>query len=51
MLPNIIYNIAYGKEVLEESKEACQELFQQAYYIAKLCGNYKIMEHIKEHIN
>ena len=51
MLPNIIYNIAYGKELRGEDKEACQLLIQQAYYIAKLCGNNKISEHIKKHIN
>lgn len=49
MLPNIIYNNAYGKEMIGESKEACQDLFRQAYYLGKLCGNRKIMEHIAAH--
>lgn len=50
MLPNIIYNIGYEKELLGENEKACKKLFWQAYYIAKLCGNNRIMEHIKKHM-
>lgn len=51
MLPNIIYNIAFGKELIGDSKEICQETLLQAYYMADLCGHTKIMQHINEHIN
>ncbi len=50
ILSNILYNIAFEKELLGYDKKVYKELLLQAYYIAELNGDFKGMQHIKNHM-
>ncbi|MFQ8720767.1 MAG: hypothetical protein ACLR9Q_05900 [Enterocloster sp.] len=51
VLANILYNIAFEKELLGYDEKECKELLLQAYYVAELNGNYQKMQHIKNHMS
>lgn len=50
LLTNILYNLAFEEEVLEKDTIRSQMHFMQAYYIAEIFNNKKMMSHIKNHI-
>lgn len=51
ILANILYNIAFEKELMGYDTKECRELLLQAYYVAELNENHKKMQHIKNHMN
>ncbi len=50
ILPGILYNIAFEKELLGEKENACKELLLQAFYAAELNCNQERMKSIRKHI-
>lgn len=50
ILPRVLYDIAYGYEMLRENADYAEKLLVQAYYIAELNNDVEMMKHIKNHI-
>ncbi len=50
ILDSLLYNFAFGKEILREDVKACKELLLQAYFIAELNDAKYMLNHIKNHI-
>lgn len=49
-LAHLFYNLAYINEVSKKGTDLCQEELIEAYYIAELCKNHIMVNHIKKHI-
>lgn len=49
-LPGVLYDIAYEYELLKKDKEYSMKKLEQAYCIAELNNDSKMMQHVKNHI-
>ena len=50
VLSNLLYNFAYGSEMLHYDKRLYKKIFYQAYCVAELNDDKRSMEHIKKHM-
>lgn len=49
-LSNLLYNDAFGNELLNRNKNNCRKKLIQAYYVAELTGDKQMMDHIHKHM-